>query len=111
MDTLCEKLYAYYMNKTRVITVVVFVVIIVFGVIGFKTYQPEPVTYTGCVVTGTANQYQNKAPTRHFIKTENCGKLLTTRKIQKDIVKGNTYDFTAEGMFSWGKKVKESTAR
>lgn len=99
------------MNKPRTLAVIVLLVIVALGVIGFKTYQPLPVTYTGCVVTGTSTQYQSKAPARHFVKTENCGKLLATKSVQKDVVEGETYDFTAEGMFSWHKTVKESTVR
>ncbi len=91
--------------------VIVLVILIALGIIGFKTYQPNSVTHTGCVVTGTTNHYQSKAPTRRYIKTENCGKLKTTKSIQKSVEKGETYDFTAKGMFSWSKTVREATAR
>ena len=100
------------MNKKLVVAIVA-LAIIAGGFFLTKTIDNTPVVHSGCVVTKTTTHY--KAPknggNKHYIKTENCGKLLTNKKTMKSVEEGKTYDLTATGTFSWFKTVTEAQER
>lgn len=98
------------MNKTSAVTVIVVLVVLFGGFFITKGVDTTPVTYTGCVVTDTNTQFRTakQGGNKHVIETENCGKLVAKKKIMDSVEKGSTYDFTANGVFKWGKTVTEA---
>ncbi|MBC9704845.1 MAG: hypothetical protein H9W81_07695 [Enterococcus sp.] len=80
----------------------------ILGVVGFTTYDPSPVTYPKCEVTGTHQSGGGKTSVKHYIETTNCGELWASKTIAKNIEPGKIYNFIGTGIFSWEKKVTEA---
>lgn len=96
--------------STRSVVIFVLLGILIIAGFGYKTYDPTPITQGECVVTDTASRYQPKhGGTKHFIQTENCGEIKTTKHVHQNIEKGKAYDFTSTGMFKWNKVASEVT--
>ena len=108
-----DLMYAYFMSKNRILAVIVVLVIAALGFGAVKTFDTATVAYTDCVVTDTHTQFRGvkQGGNVYSIKTENCGSLKSSKKSMESVEEGATYDFTAQGMFSWSKTVTEVSAQ
>lgn len=100
------------MNK-KLVVILVAVAVMVGGFFISKTVDTTPVVKAGCVVTDTSTIYHTpkQGGNKHYIKTENCGKLRATRTAQKSVEVGKTYDITMSGLFTWDKVASETVVR
>lgn len=106
-------MYAYFMSKNRILAVIVVLVIAALGFGAVKTFDTASVAHTNCVVTDTDTNFHTtkQGGTKHYIQTENCGKLKSTKRAMESVENGKTYDFTATGIFTWMKTVTEVTSK
>lgn len=97
------------MNK-KLVVILVALAVIAGGFLISKTFDTTPVVLTSCTVTGTNTVYHlpKQGGNKHYIKTENCGKLLSTKSAQESVEVGKTYDITKTGLFTWDKMASKA---
>lgn len=94
------------MKKVNIVSTVIIVSIV--GAVGIGTYDPTPVVYANCEVTGTHSAGGGKTSLKYYIETQNCDELWSSKSVAQSLELGSTYNFTGTGPFTWEKKVTEA---